>query len=317
MVSQSYFSFTARYSPLTFALICLLSTASNSWAQSHSGLPLTSSASHAAGDKATTALSGYCPVCIIEMKKWVRGNPQFAATFDGQTYLLPNAEIREKFLANPVKYVPALGGDCVVCLAKMGKRMPGSVHHAAYHGGRLFLFPGEDQKKMFVANPKAFANVDLAMDGNCAVCLKEMKKEMPGKPEHTVIDQGLRYQFPGVDQMKMFIANPGKYRVGAPPVPTSSSMNRSEKATQKVVMVTGKSGCAGCDFGVQPIGSDELGLAVKTNDGKVFIVEDAHKLYPQVYEKRFEGLSLSLQGEVVKTDGQFTWIRPISLKTST
>ncbi len=30
-------------------------------------------------------LDGYCPVCIVDGKKWVRGNPEFQTTYDGVT----------------------------------------------------------------------------------------------------------------------------------------------------------------------------------------------------------------------------------------
>ena len=65
--------------------------------------------------------------------------------------------------------------------------------------------------------------------------------------------------------------------------------------------MTGKSGCAGCDHGVSPIGApDELGLAVNAADGKVYVVENAHKLFPKVYEERFAGLPLEVSGKVLK-----------------
>ena len=318
MNSRSYRSIdsrriASRHCGFLFVFICMSTITLPLLAQSRGSATRGSSTRQSTTN--SVALSGYCPVCITDMKKWVRGNPQFAATYDGKTYHFPSAETRERFLANPVKYAPVLGGDCVVCLAKMGKRMPGSVLHAAYHGGRLFLFPGKDQKQMFVDNPQAYADVDLALNGDCAVCLKEMGKQMPGKPEHTIIHNGMRYQFPGEDQAEMFMAYPKKYMNLELPKPGPSS-SAQPKATSKIVVISGKSGCAGCDYGVTPIGSDELGLAVKSTEGKVFIVEDAHMLYPKLYEKRFEGLNVNLQGEVVKTDGEFTWVRPLSL-TST
>ncbi|MBI3464694.1 MAG: hypothetical protein HY000_16810 [Planctomycetes bacterium] len=79
--------------------------------------------------------------------------------------------------------------------------------------------------------------------------------------------------------------------------------------------VQGKSGCAGCDHGVVPIGSpNELGLAVNAADGQVYVVEDAHKLYPKVYEQRFEGLALEVTGKVLKRSGKIVWIQPSQLK---
>ena len=266
--------------------------------------------SRSASSRSSVALEGYCPVCIIEMKKWVRGNPQHQVKYDGKAYYFPGEQQKKMFLANPAKYVPALGGDCTVCFAKMGKRVPGNVRHAVFFGKRLFLFPGAEQKKEFHSNPTAYSNVDLALDGKCAVCNAEMKKDVPGKAEFTVIHQGLRYQFPSDKQRKMFLANPAKYAVK----PTAIKQASAVDATANLVTVKGKSGCAGCDHGVHPVGSKTLGLAINAPDGKVYVVQDAHKLYPKVYEKRFEGIQLQVSGKVLKRNGKFTWLQPSELK---
>ena len=261
--------------------------------------------------KSTLALEGYCPVCIIAMKKWVPGKSEHQTTYDGKTYYFPSEKQKEMFLADPAKYVPALGGDCTVCLAKMGKRVPGNIRNAALHEHRLFLFPSADQKKEFQANPSEYANVDLALDGKCAVCQVEFNKDVPGKPEIAVVHQGLRYLFPAEKQLEMFLANPDKYAVKQ----DANKQSSTRTARTQLVTVKGKSGCAGCDHGVVPIGSpDELGLAVNAKDGTVYVVEDAHKLYPKVYEARFEGLPLAVTGKVLKRDGKIAWIQPTDLK---
>ena len=65
------------------------------------------------------AMEGYCPVSILEMEKWVKGDPAHRVLYDGWTYLFANQKGKQMFQANPAKYVPALGGDCVVALVKM------------------------------------------------------------------------------------------------------------------------------------------------------------------------------------------------------
>ena len=133
--------------------------------------------------------------------------------YDGKIYYFPGPEQKAKFLANPVKYAPALGGDCVVCLAKMNKRMPGNIRHGVLHAGRLFIFPNEEIKKEFLASPQTYADVDLAFGGTCSVCRVEMGKEVAGKPEFSTIYRKMRYLFPGEEQRQMFLANPAKYAV--------------------------------------------------------------------------------------------------------
>jgi YHS domain-containing protein len=147
------------------------------------------------------------------MKKWVKGDPRFSVVQDGKTYLFPGEEQRQMFVKNPDKYTPALGGKCTVCQVEMGKDVEGTVHFAAIHQGRLFLFPGDEQKQMFLKNPSKYAGVDLAADGKCTVCRVEMQKDVQGKPEFAVIHNGLRYRFPSEEQRQMFIANPSKYEI--------------------------------------------------------------------------------------------------------
>ena len=55
-------------------------------------------------------LDGYCPVCIVEAKKWEKGSPDHSTVYDGITYRFPNEAIKKAFLANPAKFVPALDG---------------------------------------------------------------------------------------------------------------------------------------------------------------------------------------------------------------
>jgi YHS domain-containing protein len=62
--------------------------------------------------------------------------------------------LKPKFLDRPERYVPALGGDCVVCKVEMGKKVPGKPAFSHVYDGRLFLFPGQKQLEMFENNPR-------------------------------------------------------------------------------------------------------------------------------------------------------------------
>ena len=258
-------------------------------------------------NKPAVGLDGYCPVCVVKMKKWVKGSPEHEVVYDGKRYLFPGADQKQMFLADPARFVPALGGDCGVCLAKMDKRVPGSVKFGAIHKGRVWLFPGNEQRQMFLDNANQFENIDLAHGGACAVCAVEMQKQVPGKPDFTVVYKGFRYQFPGEDQMKMFLADPARYE--QQPSPAGAAVPALE-ATQ-LVSIEGRSGCAACDFGVHPLRDQgQLGLAVKSQDGKVYILEGAHRDYKKLYDGRFDGLSLKVTGRILQERGQFVWLDP-------
>ena len=192
------------------------------------------------------AMEGYCPVCIMEMKKWVMGKPEINASYQGRTYYFPGEKQKKMFEANPAKYAPALGGDCTVCKVEMDKQVPGSIAQGLFYQGHLYFFASTNQKKMFSANPAKYAlpsadakgsdtrgaekssatktgsdtkesagsasrESGTAFGGYCPVCLKEMQKWVPGTADFQVTHKGQTYLFPGEKQRQMFLANPAKY----------------------------------------------------------------------------------------------------------
>ncbi len=269
--------------------------------------------------QATLALRGYCPVCLLNMNKWVPGKAEYSVTYDSHVYRFPGPEQMEMFKADPAKYTPVFHGDCVVCLANMGQRVPGNLNFTQIKGGRVYLFPAEDQRAMFKADPAKYADADLALGGKCAVCRVEMQQDVEGKPEFAAHHNGLRYLFPGPEQRAMFLANPAKYAVEPAeecrrPVPRPQSSTAPAHGALRNVSITGRTSCAGCDHGIKPLGDpDQLGLAVVTESGALYVVEGAHELYPALYEGRFDGLAVSLTGEVIREDGKVAWVRPKSL----
>ncbi len=157
------------------------------------------------------ALDGYCPVCLVNMSKLVEGDPGFFSVYDGRKYLFPAAEQKRMFDANPAAFVPALGGDCTVCKIEKGQRVAGNARFYSIHDGRLYLFPSSKQKQRFEKNPGKYADADLALDGNCPVCLVKNDEVVRGQPEYVSIYDGSRYLFPGPQQKRMFDAGPAGF----------------------------------------------------------------------------------------------------------
>lgn len=265
-----------------------------------------------AGGAAPVGLDGYCPVCIVDGGKWVVGNPEYTADFDGRSYQFPDASARDAFQAAPEKYVPALNGDCIVCYAKGGKRAAGSVNYAAAYLGRVYLFPSETIKQEFLSDPDRYVKADLAADGNCVVCQVNAGKDVPGKAEFTAIHNGFRYLFPSDNERKAFLADPKQYvktQVATKPVQKPAKVD-----SNGFVTVEGRSACAACEFRVHPMNDpDELGLAVKADDGSIYVIEGAHKSYAQIYKDRFDLVRLSVVGKPIKKEGNVTWIQPESV----
>lgn len=260
-------------------------------------------------EKEKIALSGFCPVCVIEMKKWEKGDANISSKFDGMTYLFPSEEVKTKFEAAPEKYVPVLNGDCIVCFEKHGKRVPGTVQHAKLNDGRLYLFPSEKEMEAYESMPKAFAKSDLAVNGECIVCLAKMGKHVAGSSDHTVIHNGLRYLFPSENEAKVFRQSPQQF------ISKVEMMGKPKTEQAASVQMIGRSCCAGCEFGVKPIADpNELGLAIVSSDGSVTVVEEAHEKFPEIYAARFQGKQLVVTGTVLKKVGNVSWIQPSSLR---
>lgn len=261
-------------------------------------------------ESADLGMGGYCSVCAVMAKKWVAGKPEIASVYDGLRYFFPSADEKKAFDVDPAKFTPALEGDCVVCLKDAGKRVAGLPKFSAMHNERLYLFPDEGAQKRFLADPKKYATVDVAMDGNCAVCAKMMKKQMPGKAEFASVYKGMRYLFPSAKERMMFDADPVSFvakdmKIGLAPV-----------VKPEAVTVTGKTVCAGCTYGVTPITDPEsLGIAVVVGE-KVYIVEGGEKSHPALFKDRFDGITVELKGTVRKVKGKFVWVDPTSLTRS-
>lgn len=193
------------------ALACLFGLSATSNASAQTAGARSFAATLPGQEAVTTALDGYCPVCIVKDKGWVKGDPSHASVVDGKRYLFPNADAKAAFDANPAEFIPAAGGDCVVCQVEKGHKMAGSVQFAAKHQGRLYLFPGEAQKQAFLGNPAKYATADLAYGGDCSVCQVEMGKRVAGSDRHTVVYEGKRYRFPSDKERRAFLANPARY----------------------------------------------------------------------------------------------------------
>jgi len=132
-------------------------------------------------------LQGYCPVCLIEMRQWVKGDRRFTVEYDGRRYYFPGAEQAEMFKQDPLKYVPVLGGDDIVHFARTGKRAVGRLTYGVIHKGRTYFFVSAENKQLFKSSPEAYTDVDLALGGECIVCRVAMNQRVPGVPEFSVI----------------------------------------------------------------------------------------------------------------------------------
>jgi YHS domain-containing protein len=161
--------------------------------------------------KVPIAMGGYCPVSILNARRWVAGSKQQTVLLDGKLYLFAGEAEKVAFLGNPVAFTPALGGDCVVTATADGTRVRGSIEFSAIHSKRLFLFQGAAEKEQFMLAPAKYENYDLGLFGNCPVCQVIENQTVRGDLTVGIMRSGIRYYFSSNDHKKEFLANPSKY----------------------------------------------------------------------------------------------------------
>ncbi len=102
-----------------------------------------------------TGLKGFCPVMLRDQRELVDARPEFAIEFNGETYFVSSAEALETFASDPVKYAPAAAGSDIIHRDLTGEELPGSLDHAVWYRGRLYMFATAETLETFVAAPAA------------------------------------------------------------------------------------------------------------------------------------------------------------------
>jgi YHS domain-containing protein len=107
----------------------------------------------AAGQK---GFKGFCPVVLKDERKLIEARPQYRSEFRGKTYTFSSIEAKEAFEDDPEKYAPAGDGKDVVRLAGGEEDIEGSLEHAAWYRGKLYLFSSAASRREFVEAPAKF-----------------------------------------------------------------------------------------------------------------------------------------------------------------
>mgnify|MGYP002631984544 CR=1 FL=1 len=115
-------------------------------------------------DGKVVGLGGYCPVAMIQDKKWLKGSEEFVGTYDGVEYFFQSAEEREAFFASPKQFVPGLHGCDPVELQRERVAQTGAIELGAFYKGRLFFFRSQSNRRLFQNNPGWYAD-GMSVDG--------------------------------------------------------------------------------------------------------------------------------------------------------
>ncbi len=99
-------------------------------------------------------LDGYCPVTLIDQRVWKRGNTQWGAEHEGQTYIFAGSTQQKKFLRDPHIYGPLLQGCDLVEYAETGAMIPGRRECGLYLDGPgpIALFSSEANLEKYHTN---------------------------------------------------------------------------------------------------------------------------------------------------------------------
>lgn len=113
-----------------------------------------------AARKDQKGLKGFCPVVLRDQRDLVDASEEFSVVFNGRSYHFSSREAMAQFLEEPVKYAPAARGCDVIHLALTGEELEGSLDHAVWYKGRLYLFASMETMDTFVAAPSSHAAKD-------------------------------------------------------------------------------------------------------------------------------------------------------------
>lgn len=103
------------------------------------------------------AMDGYCPVTILDEMRWASGDKQYGAIHLGKLYLFTSADAQQKFLGDPEKYTPALGGMDVVRFFENQEQAEGNREFGLHHQGQLYFFTSEESLNRFFQSPDAYS----------------------------------------------------------------------------------------------------------------------------------------------------------------
>jgi YHS domain-containing protein len=123
------------------------------------------------------AMGGYCTVSLIDDRKLVKGRVEHSILHEGRTYRFGSTAASERFRQEPARYLPFCEGKCPVTRVEEGISKPGEPRWGALYAGRLFVFASEQNRRLFLENPDAYAQVECRNhDGASTASAADSKK---------------------------------------------------------------------------------------------------------------------------------------------
>ena len=103
--------------------------------------------------KGLNGLKGFCIVSLRDERELIDTDSEFSSIHGLKTYYFATADAKSKFDAEPEKYAPASDGHDVVVLTDSSEEVEGTLDHAAWYRGKLYLFSSAESKTKFHNTP--------------------------------------------------------------------------------------------------------------------------------------------------------------------
>ena len=102
-----------------------------------------------------TGFKGFCPVMLRDHRELVNAKLEHTVEYAGRQYWFSSATARQQFIADPTAYIPARNGIDVVLFDRTGESRDGSLDHAVWFKGQLYLFDSTESQAEFATAPQA------------------------------------------------------------------------------------------------------------------------------------------------------------------
>lgn len=133
-----------------------------------------------------TGLKGFCPVMLRQRGQLIETKPQFNATYQGKKFQFSSGAAKAAFEKEPHLFAPMHGGLDGVTLLDEDKQLPGSLDHALWFQGRLYLFATKENRAIFVNDPESYLDDSESESGttkaNASAASNSVQAAKPAAP---------------------------------------------------------------------------------------------------------------------------------------
>ncbi len=161
------------------------------------------------------ALRGYCPAAYLLQQKAVKGDPSFSSAYHGELYFLSSAEAKEKFDADPERFLPQFTGLCTTALGgSYGYRHESDPTKFITLSGKVYLFTSprakdgfDKRQSWYIARAMERFN-EPGLKGYCPVAYSKRGEALKGRSNVTAAYRGWLYHFVSEAYRDEFLADP-------------------------------------------------------------------------------------------------------------